>query len=555
MEHRCLVVERVAGDLDVEGEVLPTGGGRGDLLDGLARDRLVAAAEVEQRRATDIVDAAEQAGDPGPVIAHAHRRLVANGRAERQGAAEAEADHARRPVDLGESAKMGDDCAAVVDGSIPVELGNGLHRSSETHFVGVGLPTGGEAPEQVGDTDDVAGIGEPTGDGAHVSAVPEDRGDQGERRTTIAGGNRDVDVHRTVSQFHRIDAAVGHHSDRSLRLVRLEDLDYNLDPALIAQVPMEPRDAARLLVDRGRDEPDDRHVRDLPELLRPGDLVVVNDTRVIPARLRLRRATGGASEVLLLEPRDAERRDWEALIRPARKLPRGTVLFDEGGQAVVEIGTRTAAGDTFVVTVLGPGDPLTTIADHGEMPLPPYLHTTLEDPDRYQTVFAQEPGSAAAPTAGLHLTADVFAGLAARDIGWVAVELVVGLDTFAPITSEDPLTHRMHSERYRVPDESWAAGNDARRVVAVGTTSVRALESAAATGQLTGRTELFLHPGREPTVVDVLMTNFHLPRTTLLLMIEAFVGPRWRGLYAHAATCGYRFLSFGDAVLLDRHAR
>ena len=336
--------------------------------------------------------------------------------------------------------------------------------------------------------------------------------------------------------------------------MRIEDLDYELDPALIAQEPIEPRDAARLLVDRGGAEPAHRQVRDLPDVLQRGDLVVVNDTRVIPARLRLRRATGGASEVLLLEPRDADRRVWEALVRPARKLPPGTILFDAAGDAVVEIGARTEAGDTFAVTVLGDGDVLARLSALGEMPLPPYIHTALADPERYQTVFADEPASAAAPTAGLHLTGDVFAGLASRGIGWVTVELVVGLDTFAPITEEDPLTHRMHSERYQVPAETWAAVADARRVVAIGTTTVRALESASATGRLAGRTELFLHPGREPEVVDLLMTNFHLPRTTLLLMIEAFVGPRWRRLYALAAAAGYRFLSFGDAMLLDRRA-
>jgi S-adenosylmethionine:tRNA ribosyltransferase-isomerase len=338
--------------------------------------------------------------------------------------------------------------------------------------------------------------------------------------------------------------------------MRLEDLDYELDPALIAQEPIEPRDAARLLVDCGDADPEHRRVRDLPDVLRPGDLVVVNDTRVIPARLRLRRATGGASEVLLLEPRDADRRVWEALVRPARKLPPGTVLYDAAGEATVEVGERTTAGDTFVVTVLGEGDVLARLNALGEMPLPPYIHTALADPERYQTVFADEPASAAAPTAGLHLTDDLFAALAERDIQSVTVELVVGLDTFAPITEADPLAHRMHSERYRVPQATWAAVADARRVVAVGTTTVRALESAAASGTLAGRTELFIHPGgREPMVADLLMTNFHLPRTTLLLMIEAFVGPRWRRLYSLAAASGYRFLSFGDAMLLDRRAR
>lgn len=336
--------------------------------------------------------------------------------------------------------------------------------------------------------------------------------------------------------------------------MRLEDLDYPLDPERIAQHPIEPRDAAKLLVDRGDAPPAHHVVRDLPGLLRDGDVVVVNETRVIPARLRLRRATGGASEILLLEPRDGERRVWEALVRPARKLPPGTVLYAASGEAVAEVGARTDAGDTFAVTLLGEGDVLDALARHGEMPLPPYIRERLDRPERYQTVYAAEPGSAAAPTAGLHLTDDVFAGLAARGIDVHRVELVVGLDTFAPVTEADPLQHRMHSERYRVPADTWAAVGEARRVVAVGTTSVRALESAHATGRLEGRTELFLHAGAPVEVIDVLMTNFHLPRTTLLMLVEAVIGTRWRRLYAEALASDYRFLSFGDATLLDRHA-
>ncbi len=189
------------------------------------------------------------------------------------------------------------------------------------------------------------------------------------------------------------------------------------------------------------------------------------------------------------------------------------------------------------------------------MPLPPYITTRLDRPERYQTVYARQPGSAAAPTAGLHLTPDVIGRLTGRGIAVHAVDLAVGLDTFQPISVADPLEHRMHSERYRVPEATWEACRPAGRVVAVGTTSVRALESAAATGELTGRTELFLHRGSAFHVVDVLLTNFHLPRTTLLMMIDAFVGPRWRRLYDTALAEGYRFLSFGDAMLLDRQAR
>jgi len=337
--------------------------------------------------------------------------------------------------------------------------------------------------------------------------------------------------------------------------VRLDEFDYELPESAIAQLPVEPRDAARLLVDTGGGCAEHRRVADLLELLEPGDVLVVNDTRVIPARLRVRRATGGAAEVLLLEPRSSDRRTWEALVRPARRLREGEVLVDDEGVGVVALGRRTAGGDTFEVELLGAGDPLDEVARIGELPLPPYLHTRLDEPERYQTVYANEPGSAAAPTAGLHLTTELLDGVAASGVEVVPVELVVGLDTFQPVTEDDPREHRMHSERYCVPTTTWAACQGARRVVAVGTTSVRALESVATSGELEGRTELFLHRGVEFAVVDVLLTNFHLPRTTLLMMIDAFVGPRWRQLYALALAEGYRFLSFGDAMLLDRRLR
>ncbi len=340
---------------------------------------------------------------------------------------------------------------------------------------------------------------------------------------------------------------------RSLsRAVRLADLDYDLPADAIAQTPVEPRDAARLLVDRGADvAPGHAQVRDLPSLLEPGDLVVVNDSRVIPARLRLRRSSGGPAEVLLLEPIGDERRTWEALVRPARRLRPGEVLLDGGGVGVVEVGTRTEAGDTFVVTLLGADDPLTVLARHGEMPLPPYITIPLADPERYQTVYAVEPGSAAAPTAGLHLTPSVLDGLGERGIDVARVELVVGLDTFQPISEDDPTRHRIHSERYAVAPAVIDACRAARRVVAVGTTTARALESAAR-GAPSGRTRLFIHRPYEWQLVDVLLTNFHLPRTSLLMMIDAFVGDRWRDLYETALAGGYRFLSFGDAMLLTR---
>jgi S-adenosylmethionine:tRNA ribosyltransferase-isomerase len=319
-------------------------------------------------------------------------------------------------------------------------------------------------------------------------------------------------------------------------------------------VPLAQRDAARLLVDRGAAPPEHRTVRDLPSLLRAGDLLVVNETKVIPARLRLERRTGGAAEALLLEPLDGERRRWEALVRPARRLRSGEVLRSPSGVDIVRVGDRTPAGDTFEVELLGPVDALDLLDRHGEMPLPPYITTRLDDRDRYQTVYAREPGSAAAPTAGLHLTEALLGELAAAGVALATVELVVGLDTFQPITEGDPLEHRMHTERYRVPGSTVDACRTAERVVAVGTTAVRALESAAATGVTSGRTDLFVHRGFEFEVVDVLLTNFHLPRTTLLMMIDAFVGDRWRDLYATALAGDYRFLSFGDAMLLDRRA-
>lgn len=336
--------------------------------------------------------------------------------------------------------------------------------------------------------------------------------------------------------------------------MQLADFDYHLPDDRIAQVPLEPRDAARLLVDRG-DHTEHRQVRDLASLLRAGDLLVLNETRVIPARLRLRRPTGGSAEVLLLDALDGERRRWEALARPGGKLRVGEVLTQDD-VAIVRMGERTAAGDTFEIELLGDGDPLELLGRYGEMPLPPYIGARLDDPERYQTVFSKEPGSAAAPTAGLHLTPEVFTALDAAGVRVATVELVVGLDTFQPISTDDPLDHPMHTERYRVPETTWHACLDTReqggRVVAVGTTAVRALESAAARKELDGRTDIFIYEGFDWQVVDLMMTNFHLPKTTLLMMIHAFVGDRWRSLYDEALRSDYRFLSFGDAMLLER---
>ena len=323
------------------------------------------------------------------------------------------------------------------------------------------------------------------------------------------------------------------------------EFDYDLPEDAIAQVPAEPRDAARLLVDLG-DGVEHRRTFELPELLQPGDLVVINDTKVLPSRLELRRPSGGRVEALLLEP--VSGRSWQALLRPSRKLHAGdsldgpvTVILEQSlgeGRWQISIG-----GDEAVEQLL---------ERHGSLPLPPYIRSPLDDPSRYQTVYARRPASAAAPTAGLHLTDATFAGFAAQAVSVARLELVVGLGTFRPLTSDVVEEHQMHSEWYRIDEATRAALADARRIVAVGTTTVRALESYGATGQAEGRTSLFIRRGFEFRLVDVLLTNFHVPRSSLLVMLDAFVGPRWRALYDEALHEGYRFLSLGDAMLVNR---
>jgi S-adenosylmethionine:tRNA ribosyltransferase-isomerase len=331
----------------------------------------------------------------------------------------------------------------------------------------------------------------------------------------------------------------------------MSDVVYDLPEHAIAQRPVEPRDAARLLVDRGPSTAvDHRHVRDLPRLLQRGDLLVVNDTRVLPARLGLHRSTGGQVEVLLLERRNDTATRWAALVRPSRKIAVDEIVT--AGPLQVRVGEKLDESGQREVEILG-DDPLGAIQQHGQLPLPPYITERPDDPDRYQTVYARRAASAAAPTAGLHFTDDLLARLADAGVGLARVELVVGLDTFRPVAVEDPADHPMHTEAYRVPPETIDALAKATRVVAVGTTSARALESFGATGEAFGRTNLFIRRPYPWKYVDVLMKNFHLPRTTLLLMIDAFIGPRWRDLYQTALADDYRFLSFGDAMLLERN--
>lgn len=367
-----------------------------------------------------------------------------------------------------------------------------------------------------------------------------------------------------------------------------DDLDYELPAEAIAQTPLDERDQARLLVDRG-DRVEHRRVFDLDELVEPGDVMVVNDTRVFPARLRLRRATGGAVEVLLLEapPEGSSDSDpgqnsdrqrppgsgggssdigrspddpglgggWvEALVRPSRRLRPGEVVASDGLE--VEIGADLGRGRRLVRPVgLSTVDrDLGWLEGAAEVALPPYIRSRIADPERYQTVFARRPGSVAAPTAGLHLTEALLERVRTRGVTVAPLELAIGLDTFRPVTADLLDDHVMHREHYRVPAATAEAVAAARRVVAVGTTAVRALETWAATGAASGRSSLFIRRPFDWRVVDVLLTNFHLPRSTLLCLVDAFIGPRWRRLYETALAEGYRFLSFGDAMLLNRRA-
>ena len=312
--------------------------------------------------------------------------------------------------------------------------------------------------------------------------------------------------------------------------MKRSELEYSLPRELIAQHPAERRDQSRLLVyERASGEVRHRRFFELPDEL-SGELVVVNDTRVVPARLRLRRPSGGEAEVLLLERLNGHG-EWEGLARPSRKL--------RAGQRLGPVELLEPLGDGRWRLRLE-GEPA------GEAPLPPYITEPLDDPERYQTVYAAEEGSAAAPTAGLHFTPELLAGLEVE-----RVTLHVGLDTFRPVTVDDLGDHPIHSERYEVAPEAWKRIRDAARVLAVGTTTVRVLESLARGAPLAGRTDLFITPGFEFRRVDALLTNFHLPGSTLLALVMAFAGTdEIRRLYDQAIAERYRFYSFGDAMLI-----
>ena len=338
--------------------------------------------------------------------------------------------------------------------------------------------------------------------------------------------------------------------------MKTSDFDYTLPPEMIAQTPVEPRHAARLLVlERRTGKMEHTRFREIGSYLEPGDLLVVNQTRVIPARMYARKSSGGKIEVLLLNKKGET--TWEVLVGGKRMDagksfsviggPQGTILeVLEGSRRMVQFDEQI---EPFLNTA-------------GHVPLPPYIHETLQDRERYQTVYAAMPGSAAAPTAGLHFTRELMDRLSSRGIGFASVDLQVGLDTFAPVTEEDAEEHTIHCEWCSVPVDvveevrrTKAAG---KRVVAVGTTSMRSLESAAIGAEpgeilhpVEGQTGLFILPGYSFKVVDALITNFHLPRSTLLMLVSAFAGRECiLKTYQAAIEDGYRFYSFGDAMLI-----
>jgi S-adenosylmethionine:tRNA ribosyltransferase-isomerase len=337
--------------------------------------------------------------------------------------------------------------------------------------------------------------------------------------------------------------------------MKTSDFDYHLPPELIAQVPIEPRDHSRLLVlDRAKGSIEHRHFYDIIEYLRAGDVMVFNDSRVIPARLRGKRVvSGGKAEILLL--RRTDENVWEALVKPARRLHPGAAIEIESGILAEIIGTGDGG-----IRVLRFSDE-SRLLTSGEVPLPPYIHHPLENPERYQTVYARLNGSVAAPTAGLHFTPELLAGIEGRGVKCLWTTLHVGLDTFRPVTEDDPRQHNIYREYGVIGEETAAAlsraRQEGRRIIAIGTTTVRLLEKAAQTGRspgiepFQGWVDLFILPGHRFRMVDTMVTNFHLPRSTLLMLVTAFAGKELIDkAYREAIEQRYRFYSFGDAMLI-----
>jgi S-adenosylmethionine:tRNA ribosyltransferase-isomerase len=336
----------------------------------------------------------------------------------------------------------------------------------------------------------------------------------------------------------------------------LADFDYALPPGLIAQAPLPERTASRLLVVDG-EQLEDRRFADLPGLLRAGDLLVFNDTRVLHARLHGVKDTGGRVEVLIERP--VGRHEALAQVRASHAPWPGSRLRLEGR---IEVQVVAREGAFFLLRFPGPEDLVDLLDRHGKLPLPPYIQRPAEEADeaRYQTVYARERGSVAAPTAGLHFDEALMATLRAQGVEFAWLTLHVGAGTFQPVRVDDLAHHRMHRERYVIPADTVAALSAARarggRVVAVGTTTLRALEAAAQEGEILagpGETELFILPGFRFRTADALITNFHLPKSTLLMLVSAFGGPEnLRRAYAHAVARRYRFFSYGDAMFLHK---
>ena len=345
--------------------------------------------------------------------------------------------------------------------------------------------------------------------------------------------------------------------------MRTSDFDYQLPPELIAQTPIEPRDSSRLLVlDRATSQLEHTHFSQISDYLHPGDVMVFNESRVIPARLHGRRKdTGGKVELLLL--RQESPGIWQALGQPGRRLRPGVMVALEapGGGLSLNAEVLAARDDGIKIVRLASEEGINLV---GEMPLPPYIHQRLADPERYQTVYSRQPGSVAAPTAGLHFTEPLLERLGQADIELAFVTLHVGLDTFRPVHGEDPREHKIHTEYYKlnaeVADTLNRARREGRRIVAVGTTSVRVLEQVAwrmlELGQsqlepFRGQADLFILPGHQFRMVDAMITNFHLPRSTLLMLVSALAGRELvLRAYQEAIAQRYRFYSFGDAMLI-----
>jgi len=358
--------------------------------------------------------------------------------------------------------------------------------------------------------------------------------------------------------------------------LKISDFNYHLPESSIAQTPLEPRDSSRLLVlDRKTGDLEHRIFNEIGDFLNPGDLLVLNQTRVIPARIYARKPTGGNVELLLLRRKDEL--IWEALVGGKGLTVGKTVIVESE-----ELEDRRPKSPDFehpsksedfglraeIIDVLDGSERLVKFSEPiepyfpkvGNVPLPPYIHEKLDDPERYQTVYAREPGSAAAPTAGLHFTPRLMEEIKAKGVKIAYVTLHVGLDTFAPVTEDDPEEHKIHSEWCELPQETVNVINETRtkggRVIAVGTTSVRTLESAVEVGRdailpYLGPTSLFILPGYQFKIVDAMITNFHLPKSTLIMLVSAFAGrEKILETYETAIKEGYRFYSFGDAMLI-----